>query len=85
VVILCMNWFNIQKSIFCPKMVFTEFCMLLTTESDLFTVCIYLIGITTETVFVVTVLYEVKLHIVFRLIFVCKGLISCVYDMMLRV
>jgi len=71
-----MNWFNIQKSIFCAKRVFTEFCMLLTTESDLFTVCVYLIGITTETVFILTVLYEVKLHIVFRLIFVCKGLIS---------
>jgi hypothetical protein len=46
---------------------------------------IYLIGITIETVCVFTVRYELKLCMVFKLIFVCKGLISCVYYMTLRV
>jgi len=59
--------------------------MLLTTESCLFTVLIYLIVFTTEMVCVFTLRYEVKLYIVFRLIFVFKGLISCVYYMTLRV
>lgn len=60
------------------------FCILLTTESGLFTVRIHLIGFTTEMVCVFTLRYELKLYIVFRLIFVCKGLISCVFYMTLR-
>jgi len=61
------------------------FCMLLTTESGLFAVRIYLIGFTNEMVCVFTLRYKLKLYIVFRLIFVCKGLISCVYYVTLRV
>ena len=61
------------------------FCMLLTTESGLFTVRIYLIAFTTQMVCVFALRNEVKLYIVFRLVFVCKGLISCVYYMTLRV
>jgi hypothetical protein len=85
IVILCTNRFKIKTSLFCPKRLFRVSCMLLTTESNLFTVCIYLICITTETVFVFTLRCQLKLYILFRLLFVCKGLISCVYDMMLRV
>jgi hypothetical protein len=84
VVIVCTNRFSIQKIYILTKEgIYTVCCMLLTTESDLFTVCIYSTGITTETVCVFTVQYELKLYIVFRLIFVCKGLISCVYYMKL--
>jgi len=59
--------------------------MLLTTEGGLFTERIYLIGIITEMFCVSTVRYELKLYIVFRLIFICKMLISSVYDMTLHV
>jgi hypothetical protein len=83
---LCTNRFNMHKSIFCPPdSVITAFCMLLTTEGHLFPVCIYLTFIINETVGVFTVQCEPKLDIVFRLIFICKGLISCVYDMALHV
>jgi len=79
VVILYTNSFNVQRSIFCrSKSVFTVFCILLTTESYLLTELIYLICITAETVCVFTVRYELKLYIVFMLIFICKVLISSV-------
>ena len=61
------------------------FCMLLTTEDHLFPVPIYLIGIITETVCVFTVRYETKLYLVFVLIFISNGFISCVYVKTLRV
>jgi hypothetical protein len=86
VVILCTNRSDIQKSIFCrPDSVITAFCMLLTTEGHLFPLCIYLTFIINETVGVFTVQCVLKLYIVFRLIFMCNGLILCVYDMMLYV
>ena len=59
--------------------------MLLTTEGVWFPVFIYSIGITNEAFCVFTVRYELKLYLVFMLIFISNGFISCVYDTTLRV
>ena len=67
--ILCTDRFNIQQIyILLKEGIYTVFCMLLTTEGDLFTVRIYSTGITTDTVCVywkgwIETLYRIQVNI----------------------